>query len=51
MRGTPSGCELFFLFLSLQASQAHVMRVECNLLSHKRVGVVLQATVKTLYEK
>ena len=25
--------------------------VECNLLSHKRVGVTLQATVEKLYEK
>ena len=25
--------------------------VECNLLSHNRVGVTLQATVEKLYEK
>ena len=28
-----------------QASKAHVMRVKCNLLSNKRVGVMLQVTV------
>ena len=34
-----------------QASQAHVTRVECNLLPCKRVCVALQETVETLYEK
>ena len=34
------------LLLLSQTSQAHVTRVECNILSHKRVGVVLQATVE-----
>ena len=33
-----------------QASQAHVTSVLCEF-SHKRVGVALQATVETLYEK
>ena len=30
---------------------SHYESVECNLLSHKRVGVTLQATVEKLYEK
>ena len=39
------------LFFLSQMSQAHVTRVESDLLSHKRVGVELQVSVETLYEK
>ena len=30
---------------------SHYESVECNLLSHKTVGVTLQATIEMLYEK
>ena len=39
-----------FLTVSSQAAQAHVTSVLC-IFSHKGVGVSLQATVETLYEK
>ena len=42
---------VFWKLIKTQLSKAHVMRVECNLLPHKRVGVTLQATVEKLYEK
>ena len=47
---------LFFMCLfkadkNTAVPDSHYESVECNLLSHKRVGVTLQATVEKLYER
>jgi len=40
-----------FALVRSHESQAHITRVECNLLSDKRVSVMLQVIAERLYEK